>query len=760
MYKGSVKFVFSLVLFFLVVHVGFAHAESHTNYYVSTSGDNSNNGITPDTAWRTIQYAVTQKSKVNPGDSILIMPGTYNGVVVMNGSTSDFEWPSTANTSVEGSNTARVTIKGSDPNDPPVITNGQDKKYQWLVIDVSNVTFENITFRDYYYSGFKVFAEKQPVSNITIKGLKLINQQVPDGVDVGWQGKFGILVSSTKNDFPMENIRVENNYLERIVAKAPDGTGHECMRINGDVNHIIVQDNTIDTCSGLGIDLLGLDRPPNFVRAQPNYVVVRRNTIKGMYKMPTATATATSIYFDRAGYKILIDGNRLIANNQAANGIKTNVESNTTDGLEGFGDIIIRNNLKVGKGPGLFLGIGTNNTPSSGQIRNNQYMDRIATVHNVSMITDTATPINYTGSRFTSTKNNIFVASGSRMQFFPDWLNDYPDLRNAERESNGNVWYSNASSQEWYWGPGNSYPSFTSYRSQSGQDNNSYYANPQFTNTGNLNYKLVSGSPGVDLGIALTNTTASGTNTKVIPVVDPKYFYDGWDIPGEVGDKIVVGANNVTITDVNYSTKTLTVDRNVSFANNSDVHYYFEGVGPDMGILPAGFYQYDAVTPPPISTPTITPTPSPLSLLTYKSPVDGDRVDSRIGDGGVGNDGNGDVYTSYVVRIFNPNTTSTGNNGGNGDNGVYTFTDTPNLTQIIGSNNGGGTSNGDVYDYEIVGVNTTDGITSLVGRDGNNNIVTDGISYGSNIKSITGTVSPLNPLTASGMVVTVRVWRR
>jgi parallel beta-helix repeat protein len=47
-----------------------------TTYYVSTSGSNSNNGLSPDSAFATLQYAA---NTVSAGDSVLVLPGDYMG---------------------------------------------------------------------------------------------------------------------------------------------------------------------------------------------------------------------------------------------------------------------------------------------------------------------------------------------------------------------------------------------------------------------------------------------------------------------------------------------------------------------------------------------------------------------------------------------------------------------------------------------------------------------------------------------------------
>lgn len=46
-----------------------------TNYYIAINGNNNNNGLTENTAFRTIQYAA---GIIQPGDSCIVLPGTYN----------------------------------------------------------------------------------------------------------------------------------------------------------------------------------------------------------------------------------------------------------------------------------------------------------------------------------------------------------------------------------------------------------------------------------------------------------------------------------------------------------------------------------------------------------------------------------------------------------------------------------------------------------------------------------------------------------
>lgn len=368
---------FVLLLFIFFAHPGKASA---TNFYVSNSGtDSASTPGTQNEPWRTIQYAVTQKDRVRPGDTIIILPGTYREQVVMNGSTQAYEGRS-ANSSVQGTDQARITIRGSNPANPPIITNGQNAYFQWLMIDVSNLTIKDIAFKNYYYSGVKVFTKKKPMKNLTLSGLTLYNQQVPDYQQIGWGGYFGIVASSQNNGaekLPITNIRIENNYLEKIQTKKPDGRGHECIRFDGEIQKGIIANNTIIECQSLAIDILGLDRDTR-VDAQPNYIVVRNNTILNMYKTVNVSQPK-AVYMDRAGKFLLVENN-VSKGRQIF--FHTNVESNPGN-LEGYGNIIARNNVSKTPYQSIIIGLGGLSGPAVNAVTNNKFVDYVATVHNV-----------------------------------------------------------------------------------------------------------------------------------------------------------------------------------------------------------------------------------------------------------------------------------------------------------------------------------------------------------------------------------------
>jgi len=44
--------------------------QAQTTYYVSLTGNDTNNGLTENTAWRTISYATSAASPVSAGDTV------------------------------------------------------------------------------------------------------------------------------------------------------------------------------------------------------------------------------------------------------------------------------------------------------------------------------------------------------------------------------------------------------------------------------------------------------------------------------------------------------------------------------------------------------------------------------------------------------------------------------------------------------------------------------------------------------------------
>jgi parallel beta-helix repeat protein len=100
---------------------------------------------------------------------------------------------------------------------------------------------------------------------------------------------------------------------------------------------------------------------------------------------------------------------------------------------------------------------------------------------------------------------------------------------------------------------------------------NNTEVNPEFIDAENYNFKLNSSSSMIDNGTYLTRTVGVGSGTSM-HVLDATYFYDGFDISGEVGDMIrLENGQAARITDIDYSTNTLILDRALSWTDGQGV---------------------------------------------------------------------------------------------------------------------------------------------------------------------------------------------
>ena len=111
-------------------------------------------------------------------------------------------------------------------------------------------------------------------------------------------------------------------------------------------------------------------------------------------------------------------------------------------------------------------------------------------------------------------------------------------------------------------------------------------ADPQFADAAGGDWRLKAGSPCIDAGAPLARTRRAGQGTQVA-VDDALYFCDGFRrIPGDV---IVVGSNApARIVEVDYDTRTVAVDRALSWAKGDAVNLAYEGKGPDIGAMEFG----------------------------------------------------------------------------------------------------------------------------------------------------------------------------
>lgn len=135
-------------------------------------------------------------------------------------------------------------------------------------------------------------------------------------------------------------------------------------------------------------------------------------------------------------------------------------------------------------------------------------------------------------------------------------------------------------------------------RDRAARFRDNFDADPGFADAEKDNFQLKHGSPAIDRGAALAIATAAGRGRE-LPVDDARYFYDGFGIPGETGDEIVIGRFKIParVIKADWEKNLLTLDRTISFARGDAVNLPYAGNAPDLGAYESGMDTGPAVPP-------------------------------------------------------------------------------------------------------------------------------------------------------------------
>lgn len=110
---------------------------------------------------------------------------------------------------------------------------------------------------------------------------------------------------------------------------------------------------------------------------------------------------------------------------------------------------------------------------------------------------------------------------------------------------------------------------------------------PQFVDFDNRDFHLADNSPMIDAGTWLTTTRNSGSGEQ-IPVVDARYFMDGWGLIE--GDTIQFEGDNTRakIIAVDYDNNQIVVDKRLNWDNGQGISLAYTGEKPDIGAYEHG----------------------------------------------------------------------------------------------------------------------------------------------------------------------------
>ena len=131
--------------------------------------------------------------------------------------------------------------------------------------------------------------------------------------------------------------------------------------------------------------------------------------------------------------------------------------------------------------------------------------------------------------------------------------------------------------------------SLTSYSQGFGaaEFNHNLALNPLFVDESQHDYRLQSNSPMIDNGAFLTTIISPSGSGNQVQLTDVKYFYDGFNIPGEVGDTVQIAGRNDTaiIVKIDYGKQAIVLDKPLTWQQGDGIALSYSGASPDLGAL-------------------------------------------------------------------------------------------------------------------------------------------------------------------------------
>ncbi|MHB1565592.1 MAG: right-handed parallel beta-helix repeat-containing protein [Acidiferrobacter sp.] len=237
-------------------------------YYVSTTGSDGNNGLSPQTAFQTIQHAI---EAVAPGDTIELMGGTYAG-----GITIDHPGTATAWITMEPYQGQQVMIDGRHAMDDVVFDNSTGAPAYWIV------------------TGFTIANAQQYTVQIAVPDVKLVNNDI-----YGAHNDLVRLVSTAHNVVIWGN-QVHNN-------NAAGGTNAQGIDIVGSQN-VLVAHNNVYNVAAIGM----------YCKGNAGNITFEDNTLNNIYSRGIMLGESTDDQYRLPG-KSYESYNSIIKNNVITN---------------------------------------------------------------------------------------------------------------------------------------------------------------------------------------------------------------------------------------------------------------------------------------------------------------------------------------------------------------------------------------------------------------------------------------------------------
>lgn len=447
-------------------------------YYVSPSGSNTNSGLSPDSAWRNVQFAANH---VAAGDAVNLLGGVYNEYVNIPASGSAVAGYIT----IQNYAGQAAIIDGTGLGVP----NGQFGLIN--IASQSYIVIQGLEIRNY-----KTASTKNVPVGIYVTGagsnLKLLNNHIHH-IQTKARGcaadAFGVAFYGNQAPDSLNNITVSGNELDHMKTGCS-----ETLTFNGNIDTFTVTNNLVHDNNNIGIDAIGFEGTspdPAYDQARNGYI--GENTIynissKSNPAYPAGCWCSDGIYID-GGANIIIERN-LIHN------VDIGVEAASEHGGRTSSLVTIRSNLiYFGNSAGISIGGYANRVGGS---------DHITIVNNTLYKNDGKK----TGSgefqiQYHATNNvfeNNIVYAGWQGLLVNNYTNSTPNPANLDF----NLYFSRlpAGSSTFKW-RAKTYRGLSAYQSSTGQDSHSNYLDPLFVEGTAPDLRVQGNSPAVNAGFDL-----------------------------------------------------------------------------------------------------------------------------------------------------------------------------------------------------------------------------------------------------------------
>jgi chitodextrinase len=440
-----------------------------TAYYVSKTGNNSNTGLSPSAAWLTISYAA---SKVTAGDTVYVGAGTYSeSVPITTSGTASapiiFDGQGVA--IVDGTSVACCTSPTFVSSNGFVGTNTQGLFSIGNSPSLNYVTIEGFTIQNY-----KTTSVADVPAGILIvgggTGINVLDNTVQNIESTAKQTKkagpnaYGIGVFGTSST-PL-SVNVSHNTVTGCLTGESETTTY-----NGNVQNFTVSYNTIYGNDNIGMDAIGFEGvgPTGLDQAKNGDVFGNIIYDNSAINNPGEQGGGQDGSYDEDGLycdgctQVVFERNLVYAND-------INIEAASENKGEVSSYVIIRNNVTYGSNSagitvGGYQAAGVGGSTNITIVNNTLYDDDLQnTGSGEFQIQFRATGIVF--------ENNI-VYAGAQGLFIHGFV------PGSGVTLNYNDYYTTSSTTTFELDR-TSYSTFAKYRSATGQDEESVYANPAF----------------------------------------------------------------------------------------------------------------------------------------------------------------------------------------------------------------------------------------------------------------------------------------